>query len=92
MFIRSKLHVEKHMGELGVKCVQRGQLGLLTWGQFSGLSRASHLACAHFSPDSGFFLMGMHLSAKVDSGAKVSGGLAGHLLGWHLLPPLSSLD
>ena len=36
--------------------------------------------------------MGMHLSAKVDSGAKVSGGLAGHLLGWHLLPPLSSLD
>ena len=23
---------------------------MLIWGQFSGLSRASHLACAHFSP------------------------------------------
>ena len=31
------------MGELGVKCVQRGQLGLLTWGQCSGLSLANQL-------------------------------------------------
>lgn len=58
-------------------------------GAVSGLSLASQLACAHSSADSGFFLMGWHLSAKVDSSAKVSGGLAGHLLGWRLLPPLS---
>ena len=31
------------MGELGVNCVQRGQLRLLAWGQFSGLSLASQL-------------------------------------------------
>ena len=31
------------MGELGVKCVQWGQLGLLTLGQFSGLSLANQL-------------------------------------------------
>lgn len=57
------------------------------------LYRGSFLGClgpvislAQFSPDSGFFLMGMHLSAKVDSGARFPRGLAGHLLGWCLLP------
>ena len=28
-----------------------------------------------------------HLSAKMDSSVSVSGRLAGHIMGWHLLPP-----
>ena len=43
VFVRSELHVEKHMGELGMKCGQWGHLGLLTWGQFSGLSLPNQL-------------------------------------------------
>ena len=46
-FIRSKVRVEEHTGKLGVSCVQLGWLRLLIWGQFSGLSLANHLACAH---------------------------------------------
>ena len=42
-FIRSKVHVEEHMGKLGASWAQQGRLKFLTWGQFSKLSLTNHL-------------------------------------------------
>ena len=55
-------------------------------GLVSGLSLANHLACAR-SLTQGPSWWHAHLSAKMDSSLSVSGRLAGHIMGWNLLPP-----
>ena len=54
----------------------------------SGSSLASHLACAHIWSDSGSFLAAGILPATMDSSAKVSGRLAGHIITCRCLLPL----
>ena len=56
-------------------------------GLGSGLSLASHLACPIFVLTQGPSSWRVLLSAKMDSNAKDSGRMAGHIMGWHLLPP-----
>ena len=55
-------------------------------GLVSGLSLASHLAWSIFVLTQGPSWWRVLLSAKVDPSAKDSGRLAGHIMGWHLLP------
>ena len=62
--------------------------GFMVIGLVSGLSLASHPACAHIWPDSGPSWGCAHFSAKMNSSVMVSGRLAGHIVGWHLLPPI----
>ena len=40
-----------------------------------------------FGLTQGPFWWHLHLSAKMDSSVRVSGRLAGHIMGWHLLLP-----
>ena len=70
-----------------------GWLRLLIWGQSSGLSMANHLAFAHiWSWLRALLGMYVHLSAKMDSSVRVSRRLAGHIMGWCPLPPLTPED
>ena len=56
-------------------------------GVLSGLSLAGHLAWPVFSLTPGPCWWCAHLSAKMNFGSKDSGKLAGHIVGWCLLPP-----
>ena len=60
--------------------------GFRVMGLVSGLSLASHLAVPTFGLIQGPSWRHTNLSAKMDSSAKVSGRLAGHIVGWRLLP------
>ena len=63
--------------------------GFMVMGLVSGLSLASHLACARVWSDSGSFLVAVHPSAKMDPSVRAAGRLTGRIISSLLLlaPP-----
>ena len=74
-FISSRVHVEELTHELRISC-NSGQLRLLIWGQFSGLSLASHLevSAGDWSP-----LPSQGLSVSCLASASLAPGLRANL-------------
>ena len=67
-----------------------GGLNHLYGGSSSGFPLANHLALSGFESGSGLtralLCVRAHLLAKMDSSARVSGKLTGHIMVWRLLP------
>ena len=60
--------------------------GVMAMGFVSRSSLDSRRLCPYFAQFRPL-LVACYLSAKMDSSVRVSGRLAGHILGWCLLPP-----
>ena len=85
--------MEEHTGGLGVSHVLLGWLKLLMLGQFSGFPLANHLApCPYVVWLRALSNVRAYLLAKMDSSARVSRRLAGHIMGWHPFPSLTPED
>ena len=70
-----------------VRETRRTAHSLIVMALVSRLSLANHLAWPIFGPTLSPSCWCVHFSAKIVSSAKDSGRLAGHIMGWCLLPP-----
>ena len=91
-FISGKLCVREHRGEFRVSCMEWkwqvtyvGAVICIVYGQPS-------CSCPYLVWLRALLDIYVHLAARMDSTARVSGKLAGHIMGWWPPPPLTHED